>query len=923
MAIYYLDVVGGDDTKNGLSFENRKKTVASVTGTGFNTTEANEIRVMSNVTQSLIGNSYWKPPAIVKYNWVQVSSTLGSGTVTINCSTAHSFQEGEWVWLMSSGASSVNYGLHGFWQISNVTATSFQITDCYRTTTTVDNLYAYRTDNLLVHLTSPVTIDIAGDRIPEQTAAPYYENWIPSTNVTFDVNTNLSPQGKTHNRSLHFTLSSSFNSAGKIAYYTLPATLNLTGYYKLSFWFKGGSNVQNQYQIRLCGDTVGDVAYDYFNIPVTESSYSGKWTRMTIENTLSMSPGIKSIALYRQNASSVATNIYIEHIFASKASSAPDSLSLDDVIGTPDENGNIRWYDIDFIYGTAIKISTNTQHEISTSTSNQYERGHSEYLTPGIYPLYRTTLKTKIGTANLNGSNFTFSASRTPATRVTVTGGWDTTDMSTRTGYTWIGAPYQWGALLTPNRSHYSFENFIFVCGYTQIYANNVSNIRITNCQFIGSNSSMYLQGYCNNWVIKDCTFINSAIQPICIVGTSNNMTYENISIRGGNNSRSTNGTHYIYNGINHILKGFEVLNSGYYAIKVARALNVELYDFKYISSHSGYSSFTTAPIYIGEGGGIDYAEVGITTCTDTETNWIFFIAGANSSVFKDYLITKTTPYVTVQNATNSLYSSPPLGSGNDLILQNYNLTGQNLIINDRVIVSTSTTVKSSDDSNFSWEMSFNNSTAGLIDVYSPNKLRLGEVGVSSGGLVSIAASMLRTHERVEGFLSYDAAYPTSGLTTITGPVNTWQRVEVSFSPPNTEVIRINAGTYLTDIATAHALYVDNLEVTQIPPPSGQSYTVTNYGSSYYIINGIDSANLNLRKGATYTFNMNSSGHPFHIQTTSGAYSSGDAYTSGVTIDGNRETGVITFVVPYNAPSTLYYVCEYHSGMNGIISITS
>ena len=67
---------------------------------------------------------------------------------------------------------------------------------------------------------------------------------------------------------------------------------------------------------------------------------------------------------------------------------------------------------------------------------------------------------------------------------------------------------------------------------------------------------------------------------------------------------------------------------------------------------------------------------------------------------------------------------------------------------------------------------------------------------------------------------------------------------------------------------------------------------------------------------------MNASGHPFHIQTVSGAYSSGNLYTTGVTVTGNRETGTITFVVPLDAPDLLYYVCESHSAMNGKIIIS-
>lgn len=68
-------------------------------------------------------------------------------------------------------------------------------------------------------------------------------------------------------------------------------------------------------------------------------------------------------------------------------------------------------------------------------------------------------------------------------------------------------------------------------------------------------------------------------------------------------------------------------------------------------------------------------------------------------------------------------------------------------------------------------------------------------------------------------------------------------------------------------------------------------------------------------------FSVNASGHPFWIQTVSGAYSSGNIYSTGIT-NGGDDVGTITFSVPYNAPSTLYYVCQFHSGMAGTINIS-
>lgn len=96
-------------------------------------------------------------------------------------------------------------------------------------------------------------------------------------------------------------------------------------------------------------------------------------------------------------------------------------------------------------------------------------------------------------------------------------------------------------------------------------------------------------------------------------------------------------------------------------------------------------------------------------------------------------------------------------------------------------------------------------------------------------------------------------------------------------------------------------------------------FTVTNNGSGNYVINGESNPSLQLQRGVTYTFNINAVGHPFWINIVSGI-GTGNAYNSGVTNNGT-DYGTITFTVPYNVPSTLYYNCQYHSGMAGTINI--
>jgi Predicted solute binding protein len=106
---------------------------------------------------------------------------------------------------------------------------------------------------------------------------------------------------------------------------------------------------------------------------------------------------------------------------------------------------------------------------------------------------------------------------------------------------------------------------------------------------------------------------------------------------------------------------------------------------------------------------------------------------------------------------------------------------------------------------------------------------------------------------------------------------------------------------------------------TPSPTPLVTTFNVTNSGASSYIINGSSNPTLNLYKGQTYTFNIVATNHPFWIKTTP-VIGTGSAYTNGISSNGITN-GIITFTVPYDAPSTLYYICQFHESMQGVINI--
>lgn len=99
------------------------------------------------------------------------------------------------------------------------------------------------------------------------------------------------------------------------------------------------------------------------------------------------------------------------------------------------------------------------------------------------------------------------------------------------------------------------------------------------------------------------------------------------------------------------------------------------------------------------------------------------------------------------------------------------------------------------------------------------------------------------------------------------------------------------------------------------------TYFVNNVNNQAYVFSGIDASNptLTFNTGDVVTFNVIADGHPLWIKTQPST-GTANQYNDGVTNNGT-DNGTITFIIPENAPSTLYYNCQFHGIMFGIINI--
>jgi hypothetical protein len=140
---------------------------------------------------------------------------------------------------------------------------------------------------------------------------------------------------------------------------------------------------------------------------------------------------------------------------------------------------------------------------------------------------------------------------------------------------------------------------------------------------------------------------------------------------------------------------------------------------------------------------------------------------------------------------------------------------------------------------------------------------------------------------------------------------------------------RLNGGFYISAVPSqttfSYETTVVDLPLTAITATAGDTvYTFTSGTNGFLVQNTRVSDTTNpylfFNKGVTYTI-INNSGKHLWIQSSGDGYGAGKAYSTGVTNNG-AASGTITFTVPINAPSILYFQAQEANNFAGSISIS-
>jgi hypothetical protein len=270
-----------------------------------------------------------------------------------------------------------------------------------------------------VTLTTAVTADIT-----QATTA-----WTASTNVTATTSTNR----KIGTNSSSIAVAAAFTT-GKAAYLTISST-NFSSYQQVSFWINmtaGTMAADGDITLRLCSDTTGDVTVNTISVPRIRAT--GQWQAYTVDLGTNLGSAIQSIALYVATDNGAQTFL-LNNILACKASSSADSLSLVSLISK--NSGTDPWLGIQSISGTTVTLGFNPQYSLSVTTQVKYAGSTA---TQTIYKRETLNLPSSLVASTATGTTplGQFSTAGTAGSRITISGGWNRTDMSTQTGDTYI-----------------------------------------------------------------------------------------------------------------------------------------------------------------------------------------------------------------------------------------------------------------------------------------------------------------------------------------------------------------------------------------------------------------------------------------------------------------------------------------------------
>lgn len=664
--------------------------------------------------------------------------------------------------------------------------------------------------------------------------------WTASANVTSTADTSIY---RTSTGSAKHVIAAGFTT-GLASYVALGGAQDYSAYQGITLWVYVAVKTlaASELSIRLCSDAAGVTTVDTLALPAI--TQTGQWIPVYIDKGSALGASIQSIALYG-DADNGAITVYLDNISTVKAAGA-DALNLASLIGK--NTASEYWWALRSINGTALTIDSSPITAVATAGRGYY--GTTEAVTT----YKRETIKTDLVAANTTVVQ-AIQDDGTAGSLITFSGGWDRTAMTTQSLETWFDGRSGFGVGVSTNLKDYLsidkihgvryYRAWLFdgpFCTIGTVYAahchlglyfNAPDNLTVTAAHVWGS----YLAGVENTngsvWDISLLRIVSCAaasVQSGWSISSVNISGHWDIDVLDCHNSNwyglttSTNIASYVHIGT------LSTNDNGQAGIFFSTAAAFHRWRIDTLNANSnGFDGAAfgglAGELHIGDLNAATNGRYGLVIpssyqgmlTVDSLVTTGNSTSGVNATQFGGITVIKKS---SMAEATKVSLGSSGYSNGR-LSFHNYNGTADDhrtyLISggtgSGNATIFSETSVRHT-ASGIAWALSPKSTT--YVTSLFPMVLSVAKIAVAASALVTVRMWGRRTNTGLTGFLrcrgGQIAGVSADVTDSMTAIADTWEELEITFTPSEKGVVEIEAVCYG---GSTYTFYVDDLTVSQ------------------------------------------------------------------------------------------------------------
>lgn len=568
-------------------------------------------------------------------------------------------------------------------------------------------------------------------------------SWTAAANVTATTSTTR----KEGSNSSSIAIAAAFTT-GQVARESFTAT-DFSAYKQVSFWIRTNAAIAaSTLELRLCSDSAGTTTV--VTIPIPAIPNLNVWTAITYDTGGALGASIQSVVLHA-TADPGTVTILLDNIIACKDSTSADAITLNSLLGK--NTGTETWWAIQSINGTTVLLD---QGPNDLATTGRGYSGSTETVTT----YKRRPIQTDLSTAT---SVFVMTKSGSVGSPITVSGGWNRTDMTTQTGLSFFtGRNGSIEGLRTAGFGYLTFEKIGFFRYTSGWQLNSGQNLTLTNCT--GNNNNSF--GIIMTAVLSDVSSSNlyaNGSSGLSLAGHNNYF----IDILGASNASQT----IITSGsIQNRFKNITASNNGGRGFYTSLSWGLVIENL--ITSDNASEGFRN-----------DYSDAYLINPSLSETIKINMSVGAFSKA-----MTKVKALDGDANDNRTIYDIGTVKSVAD---------------SDRHTAS-------------GWAWKFSPTSANASSDY-PLSIVLARVACASGNLVTIKCWVKRSNTGLTAKLvakgGQISGVPSDVVATASAGAGTYEELSLTFTPSESGVIEIEGQVYGGTTLNA---WFDDMTITQL-----------------------------------------------------------------------------------------------------------